>query len=111
MRVDCPQPMLRVTESEEGGNFVLVVEGKLTGASLGPLSELLHALPAAVGGVRPLLVDLMGVTSIDAEGKRLLKELHSRGATFRAKGCLNRVIVDGITCGAPEARGTGESPE
>src|SRR5271155_1624999 len=62
------RPMLRVTESEQGGSYVLMVEGKLTGATLAPLSELLQRLPAAFGGVKPVLVDLMGVTSIDAEG-------------------------------------------
>lgn len=103
--------MLRVTESEEGGSYVLMVEGKLTGATLGPLSELLQRLPTAFEGARPVLVDLMGVTSIDAEGKQILKALHSRGATFRAKGCLNRAILDGITCSAPEPAGAGAPPE
>jgi len=103
--------MLRVTESEEGGSYVLMVEGKLTGATLGPLSDLLQRLPAAFGGAKPVLVDLMGVTSIDTEGKQILKQLHSRGATFRAKGCLNRAIVEGITCCAPEPAGAGALPE
>lgn len=102
--------MLRVTESEEGGSYVLMVEGKLTGATLGPLSELLQRLPAAFEGRKPVVVDLMGVTWIDAEGKQILKELHSRGARFRAKGCLNRAILDGITCCAPEPAGAGASP-
>ena len=108
---DADQPMLRVTESEEGGSYVLVVEGRLTGETLGPLSELLKRLPVASRGTKPVLVDLMGVTSIDAEGKQILKEFHSRGATFRAKGCLNRAIVDGITCCAPEPAGAGAAPE
>lgn len=103
--------MLRVTETEQGGSYVLMVEGKLTGATLGPLAELLQRLPAAFGEAKPLLVDLMGVTSIDAEGKQILKELHSRGATFRAKGCLNRAIVAGITCCVPEPAGAGAVPD
>jgi len=102
---DCA--MLRVTESEEGGSYVLMVEGKLTGATLGPLSDLLQRLPSAFGATRPVLVDLMGVTSIDAEGKQILKQLHSRGATFRAKGCLNRAILEGITCCSSEPAGAG----
>ena len=102
--------MLRVTESVEDGLYVLMVEGKLTGASLGPLSELLQHLPAAFEEGKPVLVDLMGVTSIDAEGKQILKAFYSRGATFRAKGCLNRAILDGITCCTPEPAGAGASP-
>lgn len=104
------QPMLRVTESDQGGSYVLMVEGKLTGATLGPLAELLQRLPEAFAGCKPVLVDLMGVTAIDAEGKQMLKELHSRGATFRAKGCLNRAIVEGITCCTPEPAGAGAPP-
>jgi hypothetical protein len=103
--------MLRVTESEEGGSYVLTVEGKLTGATLAALSELLKRLPVAFSGAKPVLVDLMGVTSIDAEGKQILKELHSRGATFRARGCLNSAIIAGITCCAPDPAGAGASPE
>jgi len=103
--------MLRVTETEEGGSYVLMVEGKLTGATLGALSDLLGRLPAAFGGGKPVLVDLMGVTSIDAEGRQILRDLHSRGATFRAKGCLNRAIVAAITCCAPEPAGAGAPPE
>jgi hypothetical protein len=103
--------MLRVTQIEDGVRTVFVVEGKLMGATLEPLAELMRALPAPQEGVQPVVVDLMGVTSIDADGKQLLKELHRRGATFRAKGCLNRAIVEGITCCAPEPAGAGELPE
>ena len=103
--------MLRVTKIEEGSNIVLIVEGKLTGATKGPLEELVKGLPAGDGGIQSIIVDLMGVTSIDVEGKQLLKELHLRGASFRAKGCLNRAIVDGITCCAPEPAGAGAPPE
>ena len=103
--------MLRVTQIEDGASTVFIVEGKLTGATLGPLADLMNRLPAGVEGLQPVVVDLMGVTAIDAEGKQLLKELHSRGATFRAKGCLNRAIVEGITCCAPEPAGAGEPPE
>lgn len=103
--------MLRVTETEEGGYYVLMVEGKLTGATLTPLSELLGRLPAALGGPRPVLVDLVGVTSIDAEGKQILKDLHSRGATFRAKGCLNRAIIEAITCCSPDPAGADATSE
>lgn len=102
--------MFRVTQIEEGSRIVFIVEGKLTGATLGSLAELVKRLPKEAEGVQPILVDLTGITSIDSEGKQLLKELHSRGATFRAKGCLNRAIVEGITCCAPEPAGAGEPP-
>jgi len=103
--------MFRVSLREEGHRTVLIVEGKLTGATLAPLAELVRKLPIAGGGTEQIVVDLMGVTAIDAEGKELLKGLHALGASFRAKGCLNRAIVEGITCCAPEPAGAGESPE
>jgi ABC-type transporter Mla MlaB component len=103
--------MLRVTLREHGEAAVLVVEGKLIGATLAPLAEMARKLPSRGEGTQQVVVDLMGVTSIDAEGKELLKQLHSLGASFRAKGCLNRAIVEGITCCAPEPAGAGERPE
>ncbi|HMD32306.1 MAG TPA: hypothetical protein VKG84_10385 [Candidatus Acidoferrales bacterium] len=102
--------MLRLTQTEELGSTVFVIEGKLAGPSLAPLAELLRSRQAEVGGNRPVIVDLMGVTSIDCSGKGLLKDLHANGATFRAKGCLNRAIVEGITCCEPEPAGAGVVP-
>jgi len=103
--------MLRVTRKQDGAETVIIVEGKLTAATLGPLAELVKAIPGTAGVGQPILVDLMGVTLIDAEGKQLLRELHNRGAVLRAKGCLNRAIVEGITCCAPEPTGAGEPTE
>jgi ABC-type transporter Mla MlaB component len=103
--------MFRLTQTEEGEATVFVIEGKLSGPTLASLGEFLRTLHAEVGGNRPVVVDLTGVTSIDGDGKQLLKDLHTRGATFRAKGCLNRAIVDGITCCAPEAAGAVAVPD
>ena len=97
--------MLRVTRIEEGSRTVLIVEGKLTSATKQPLVDLMRGLSVGEGGTQSIVVDLMGVTSIDLDGQQLLKELHLRGASLRAKGCLNRAIVDGITCCAPESAG------
>jgi hypothetical protein len=102
--------MFRLTQTEEGGSNVFVIEGKLGGPSLAPLGDLLRSLRAEMGGHQPLIVDLMGVTSIDEGGKGLLKELHAGGATFRAKGCLNRAIVEGITCCESVPAGAGAVP-
>jgi len=103
--------MFRLTQTEEGGATVFVIEGKLSGPTLASLGELIRTLHGEVGGNRPVIVDLMGTTSIDADGKQLLKELHARGATFRAKGCLNRSIIEGITYGAPTTAGAAGKTE
>jgi hypothetical protein len=103
--------MFRLTQTEEGGATVFVIEGKLSGPTLTSLGEFLRTLHAEVGGNRPVIVDLIGVTTIDGDGKQLLKNLHDRGATFRAKGCLNRAIVEGITCCAPATAGAAARPD
>jgi hypothetical protein len=108
---DYHRTMFRLTQTEEGGATVFVIEGKLSGSTLASLGEFLRRLHAEVGGNRPVIVDLMGVTSIDGDGKQLLKDLHARGATFRAKGCLNRAIVEGITCCAPATAGAVGMPD
>jgi len=46
------------------------------------------------GGV---VVDLTGVTFVDADGKALLARMWQQGAEFRAVGCLTRCIVEEIT--------------
>ena len=103
--------MFRLTQTEEGGSTVFVIEGKLVGPAIAPLEEFLRTLQADVGSHRPLILDLIGVTSIDLGGRELLKHLHANGAIFRAKGCLNRAIVEGITCCAPEPTGAGARPD
>jgi anti-anti-sigma regulatory factor len=45
----------------------------------------------------PIVIDLAGVTFIDADGKTLLTMLWRQGATLRASGCLTRCMVEEIT--------------
>ncbi len=43
------------------------------------------------------VVDLTGVTFMDADGKALLTKMWQQGAELRAAGCLIRCIVEEIT--------------
>jgi len=43
------------------------------------------------------VIDLTGVTFIDANGKALLTRLWQQGAELRAVGCLIRCVVEEIT--------------
>ncbi len=45
------------------------------------------------------VIDLVGVTFVDAEGKSLLARLWGQGAELRASGCLTRCLVEEITKG------------
>jgi hypothetical protein len=98
--------MFKLTQTLEGASTVFIIEGKLAGPAIEAIGELIRKLGAEAGSGGSVIVDLMEVTAIDAGGKALLKELHARGATFRAKGCLNRAIVEGITCGGSSLTGS-----
>ena len=87
--------MLRITTENRRGKTTLVVEGRLTGASVGTLEGCWRELH----GSKPeetLSVNLCGVSFIDEAGKVLLREIHSQGATLSAEGCLNQAIVKDI---------------
>jgi hypothetical protein len=98
--------MFRLTQTVEGTSTVFVIEGRLAGPAIEAIGELIQKLEAEADNAGPVIVDLMGVTAIDAGGKTLLKDLNARGVTFRAKGCLNRAIVEGITCCGTAAAGS-----
>jgi ABC-type transporter Mla MlaB component len=105
--------MFRLTETEENGQTVFVIEGRLAGPAIAAIQEFLRQQEIE-GRKNSIVVDLMGVTAIDLAAKALLAKLHARGAVFRAKGCLNRAIVEEITAAgrgaaAPPA-GSGKSP-
>lgn len=44
-----------------------------------------------------VVVDLTGVTFVDADGKALLTSMWQQGAELRAAGCLTRCVVEEIT--------------
>lgn len=46
---------------------------------------------------RETVIDLTGMTFIDAKGKELLTRLWQQGAALRAAGCLTSCIVEEIT--------------
>jgi hypothetical protein len=46
--------------------------------------------------LRCVMIDLTGVTFINAEGKALLARLWRQGAELRASGCLTKCIVEEI---------------
>ncbi|CUQ65144.1 STAS domain-containing protein [Candidatus Nitrospira inopinata] len=73
----------------------LIVEGRLTGPWVSELDTYWRQLSASQQ--RTAVIDLSGVTFIDAAGKTLLDRLWREGATLRASGCLTRCIVEEIT--------------
>ena len=98
--------MFRLTQTIDGASTVFIIEGRLAGPAIEAIGELIEKLEVEAGGSGPVIVDLMEVTAIDAGGRALLKQLHERGVALRAKGCLNRAIVEGITCCGSRSSGS-----
>ena len=73
----------------------LILEGRLTGPWVEELQTCWREL--SVNERRCAVIDLTGVTFIDAGGKALLTRLWQQGATLRAAGCLTRCVVEEIT--------------
>jgi ABC-type transporter Mla MlaB component len=98
--------MLRITTEKRRGKVFLSVEGKLTGPWVAALEQCWRELHAASPREK-FLVNLCGVSFIDAAGKVLLKEIHRQGGRLLAEGCLNQAIVHEIVASEKKGAGTG----
>ena len=89
--------MLKITEQRgpEQDSVSLVLEGRLTGPWVEELNAVCRQMP--VRRQRCAVIDLSGVTFIDAGGKALLARLWKQGAKLQASGCLTRCVVEEIT--------------
>ncbi len=90
--------MLRVTTCSDSQMTRFVVEGRLAGACVGELEKCWRSA-GSVDSEPSLLVDLTGVTFIDALGKELLVRMHERGVRFVAAGLMTRCLIEEIESG------------
>ena len=88
--------MLRITVHDEPRTLTFQLEGSLAGPWVRVLEE---CWQSTVTGrrVRSLLLDLTGVTFIDAAGRACLAAMHRQGAEFVAADCLTKAVVAEIT--------------
>ena len=89
--------MLRVTTRINSGTTRLVVEGRLAGACVGELERCWRAT-ASEQPPASIMVDLGGVTFVDAAGKQLLTHMHEQGIRFLASGLLAKCLIEEIEC-------------
>jgi hypothetical protein len=68
------------------------LEGRLGGPWVEALNS--YGCQRSLNLQRCPVVDLTGVTFIDADGKALLAKLWQQGAALRAAGCLTRCVVE-----------------
>ena len=89
--------MLKITgqRGAASDSMFLMLEGRLVGPWVEELNSYWRQM--SVNQQSCAVIDLTGVTFIDANGKALLTRLWQQGAELRAAGCLTRCIIEEIT--------------
>jgi anti-anti-sigma regulatory factor len=89
--------MLKITTHRDAASesVSFMLEGRLAGLWVEELDACWHQMVAKKQS--RAVVDLTGVTFVDAEGKALLTQMWQQGAELHADGCLTRCIVEEIT--------------
>jgi ABC-type transporter Mla MlaB component len=94
--------MLKITILETPGEQRLILEGKLTEASV---SELWSVWDQARNGRNncKYVLDLCGVTAIDSSGKAMLVAMISEGARLTARGVYTKYLIQQLRREASDA--------
>jgi len=87
--------MLRITTETTAEGTGIKVEGRLAGPLVHELERTWHQVLTGKFAT-PIIVDLCGVTFIDAKGKCILRAMCNEGAAFRACGPDITATVDEI---------------
>jgi len=89
--------MLKITGQRGAASdtMSLILEGRLAGPWVEELNSYWRQMAASQQS--RTVIDLTGVTFVDAEGKALLTRMWQQGAELRAVGCLTKCIVEEIT--------------
>ncbi len=95
--------MLRITVQQDQTGTTLRLEGRLVGPWVKEVEACWRSARKEAPR-RSFLIDLHSVTSIDHDGKALLRHLHEQGACFCASGCLMRSIVEEMTSMSQESK-------
>ena len=86
--------MLKITQhrDEASKSVSFMLEGRLAGPWVKELEACWRR--TEVPPKSRAVVDLTGVTFVDADGRALLTNMWREGAEFRAAGCLTKCIVE-----------------
>lgn len=87
--------MLKITVEESADARTVLLEGMLAGPWV---NELEHTWLALIGKHvdGAVLLDLSGVTFVDAEGKKVLGWIYEEGADLRSCDVMTKSIIDEI---------------
>jgi hypothetical protein len=95
--------VLRISLERDLSTLSLVLEGRL----VGPWVDELRRISAEhISRSAALIVDLDGLTAMDARGQWLLDELRQEGATLRCSDVMNQYLVEQMARAAGKARET-----
>jgi threonine dehydrogenase-like Zn-dependent dehydrogenase len=84
--------MVRVTVNDNDAELELLVEGKLTWPCVSELQAVWNQTRQSHGG-RKVVIDLSGMTTIDASGKEALMRMIRQGARLASMGVYNRYPI------------------
>ena len=99
--------MLRITVDDQPRTLSFRIEGSLAGPWLRVLEECWQE-NLARRSKPTVLIDLTGVTFIDAAGRSCLAAMHRQGAEFIAPDCLTKAAVAEIIQTTGPERGRPE---
>jgi hypothetical protein len=85
--------MLRITVTTLPELTTVILEGRLTGPWVPELATCWRKL-VATRDARSILINLDGVTFVDAAGKALIRTIRRRGASLAATELMTRTIID-----------------
>jgi outer membrane protein len=100
--------MLRITTTDTDEKVTLKLEGKLSGPWVEEFERCWH-MSADIYSKKGLVVDLSGVTFVDAAGKKLLCSISSEGAQLVGSGLMPKSLIDEICTEKPPAN-PGKAP-
>jgi anti-anti-sigma regulatory factor len=93
--------MLRISVVTGADTVTVTLEGGLSGPWVDELDRCWRSL-TATRDADAIVVQLDGVTFIDAAGRGLLRTMHEFGAALVASGCMTRATVEEIEANAGE---------
>ena len=85
--------MLKITTHRSDDSTRITLEGRLVGPWIAELERCWRESEQSATG-RRVIVDLIGVTFVEQEGKALLTRMYQAGAELLATGCCMRSIVE-----------------
>lgn len=87
--------MFRITVVRAPRGLVLKLEGRCSAEVVGELQDAWRTASALVPA-HQVWLDVAGVSSIDAAGRRQLSDIHRAGANFVPRGCFARDVIRDI---------------